>query len=559
MSLETLLQQRFAVSTADLEKARRFQADYGGRLESVLVNMGALSEEDITEALAIELGIRQITADDVYSDNMHLPSQQALERINLDFLFQRKWLPLSSNDADEWEFAAVDPLDLECNEYLQGSAQHYTVAICSSTLFRELEYRLKGQLLEQDDGAENLLSEGELERLREMASEAPTVALVNSLISRGIRKGASDLHLEPYQGMYRVRLRIDGQLHDLEYLPAKAQLPVASRLKILSGMDIAEKRRPQDGKISMKVASTELDIRVSATPLVEGESIVLRFLPKESRRFDLLGLGISADTLELIQQDLQRTTGVILLTGPTGSGKTTTLYSFLNQLNSEDVKIITLEDPVEYRLSGINQIQVNAEIGYDFASGLRSIVRQDPDIIMVGEIRDAETARIAIQSALTGHLVFSTVHTNNAPATYTRLLDLGVDEFLLNAGLVAIIAQRLVRRVCEHCAAPDPQAEAEIARYDLHSFCQQHQLPPPILKRGTGCERCAHSGYLGRIALIEYLRCDDELAALDKTGQFVPQAYQLLARRNARTLLQDGLHKVAQGLTTVEEVLREVG
>ena len=291
------------------------------------------------------------------------------------------------------------------------------------------------------------MSETEEGRLRELASEAPTVNLLNRLISRALKMRASDIHIEPSERSVLVRYRIDGVLQDAETVPLRLQLPLVSRVKILAGMDIAERRRPQDGKIELRISNTDLDIRVSALPLQEGESVVMRLLRKDAISYSFDSLDLLPDTKAAISADLARTTGVILMTGPTGSGKTTSLYTFLSHLNQPGVKIITLEDPVEYQLPGLNQVQVRPEIDFDFNAGLRSIVRQDPDVIMVGEIRDQETCRIALQAALTGHLVFSTVHTNDAASAFTRLLDLGVPEYLLNAALLSVMAQRLVRIV----------------------------------------------------------------------------------------------------------------
>jgi len=408
------------------------------------------------------------------------------------------------------------------------------------------------------DNEQEFLGDEE-ERLRELATEAPTVNLLNSLITRALRQGASDMHLEPYNGRYRARFRVDGVLHEAELISPRMQLPIITRLKILAGMDIAEKRRPQDGKIEMKIANQELDIRVSALPINDGESMVLRFLRKDNVQYDMSVIGLSADIESMIREDIKTTAGVVLLTGPTGSGKTTTLYTFLNALNNNDVKIITLEDPVEYQLEGINQVQVNSDIGFDFAAGLRSIVRQDPDIIMLGEIRDKETAQIALQSALTGHLVFSTVHTNDAASAYTRLLDLGVEEFLLNAALVSIVAQRLARKVCEHCVAPHPDADKLIEKYNLNTLAQQFQFTEINLTKGQGCSHCANTGYKGRMAITEYLHCDDEIKAMPKDADFIPKAKQHNASLQRRTLLEDGFYKAIQGLITVEEVVRVAG
>jgi general secretion pathway protein E len=372
---------------------------------------------------------------------------------------------------------------------------------------------------------------------------------------------ASDMHVEPTQRGAKVRFRIDGVLQEIETIPERLVLPVTTRLKILSQMDIAEKRRPQDGKIEMRISGIDLDIRVSALPLNDGESVVMRFLRKDAISYDMEVLGIAPDIKQMILEDIQTTSGVILLTGPTGSGKTTSLYTFLSLLNTPGVKIITLEDPVEYQLNGINQVQVQPEIGFDFAAGLRSIVRQDPDIIMLGEIRDKETASIAMQSALTGHLVFSTVHTNDAASAYTRLLDLGVEEFLLNAALVSIVAQRLVRKLCPHCAIPLNAEEQHILsdKYNLAAFCHKFNIGELNLRKPHGCEHCSQSGYRGRVAVIEYLRCDEAIRQLPKDENFIMQAKTLNSQRGARDLIADGLLKAVQGITTLDEVLRVAG
>jgi general secretion pathway protein E len=405
------------------------------------------------------------------------------------------------------------------------------------------------------------LSSSEEARLRELAAEAPIVSLLNSLITRALRDGASDMHIEPMENKCRVRFRVDGVLHAEEYIPSAMELPLITRIKILSGMDIAEKRRPQDGKIELKIAQQELDIRVSALPLNLGESVVMRFLRKDSLNYDMSHLGLAPDIQRKLDKDLQATAGVILLTGPTGSGKTTSLYTFLSALNNEQVKIITLEDPVEYQLEGINQVQVKPDIGFDFSAGLRSIVRQDPDIIMLGEIRDKETARIAMQSAITGHLVFSTVHTNDAASAYTRLLDLGVEEFLLNAALVAIVAQRLVRTLCDQCSLPlEPAAVAELTSlYPLQRISDSFNEGEVSIRQPKGCEHCGHSGYKGRKAIVEYLPCDEAIRAIPKDSHFIDKVKAYNIEQQNRTMLEDGLLKVVQGMTTIDEVMRVAG
>ncbi|WDE13263.1 GspE/PulE family protein [Thalassomonas haliotis] len=550
MQLTQLLLERFHIAAADIERAESFQKRYGGRLEQILVNMGSLPDDQIPALLSEYLEIPLLNILDW--QEVEAP---CVEAESLYLLLEHQWIPLAVSD-NNWIFACRFPLEPVINEWLLQHNVVFEVFIASESDIQALSAKFELLIAESD---ENEFSGDEDERLRELASEAPTVNLLNSLISRALRQGASDMHLEPYQGRYRARFRVDGVLHDAEALAPRMQLPIVTRLKILSGMDIAEKRRPQDGKIEMKIANQELDIRVSALPLNDGESMVLRFLRKDNVQYDMSVLGLSDDIETMIREDIRTTAGVVLLTGPTGSGKTTTLYTFLNALNNNDVKIITLEDPVEYQLEGINQVQVNSDIGFNFSAGLRSIVRQDPDIIMLGEIRDKETAQIALQSALTGHLVFSTVHTNDAASAYTRLLDLGVEEFLLNAALVSIVAQRLARKVCAQCTEPHPDSLDIIEKYQLNALAERFQVNDISLTRGKGCESCAFTGYKGRMAVTEYLRCDDEIKSMPKDSDFIPKAKKHNKTLQRRTLLEDGLYKAILGLTTVDEVVRVAG
>jgi len=550
MNIETLLTEDFAVSTVDIEKAIAYQKRANGRLEKILVNMGALSEEALPRLYSKLLQLPLVDAD-------ALQDWQApvwAEKVDLSKLVEHGWYPLQ-HQAGMWSIAVQDPLNFDVQQLLEFYQIQFELQVLDDESTSVLVGHYQNSELQTSD---NELSTDEEERLKELATEAPTVNLLNSLIGRALKAGASDMHLEPYQEKYRIRFRIDGVLQDIEMLPAKMRLPIASRLKILSGMDIAEKRKPQDGKIEMKIASEEFDIRVSALPLNDGESIVMRFLRKEAIKYDMDVLGLSGDIRELIEEDLKTTAGVILLTGPTGSGKTTSLYTFLNSINNSDVKIITLEDPVEYQLEGVNQVQVQSEIGFDFSAGLRSIVRQDPDVIMLGEIRDSETAQIAMQSALTGHLVFSTVHTNDAASAYTRLIDLGAEEFLLNAAITSVIAQRLARKLCKHCSVPHPDADKIIEKYQLKPLADQCRVEIN-LHIPNGCEHCNGSGYSGRIAIVEYLRCDDEIKMLPKDKHFPIVARETAKKRGYRNLLEDGLYKAMIGITSVDEVLRVAG
>lgn len=547
MSISEILETRFQVSTVDLEKAESYQTKFGGRLEKLLVNMGSLSEDSLPELYSLLIGVELL--EDVEQDLESYSIPEWCGELDLTFLLEKHWIP---HHKEKNRYFTCDPLDWDVNQYLLQKSMTPSVVLISKDNAEKFGNKIQLESVDEDLGELNVVEE---DRLREMASEAPTVNLLNNLISRGVKWRASDLHIEPVSGRYRVRYRVDGVLKDEGVLPSSLSLPVISRIKILSNMDIAEKRRPQDGKIETKVANVELDIRVSILPLNKGESVVLRFLRKDAISYDMASLGIADDTERKILQDLKSTAGVILLTGPTGSGKTTSLYTFLNELNDDGVKIITLEDPVEYQLQGVNQVQVNSEIGFDFAAGLRSIVRQDPDIIMLGEIRDQETARIAMQSALTGHLVFSTVHTNDAPGAYTRLVDLGVEEFLLNAAVISVIAQRLVRRICTNCCEPQTDL-SEYEHLGLDSLLSRFSVFQSSFVKPVGCEECGNTGYRGRMSILEYLPCDETIRAMSKDSHFLPEAKRHNASIGNRTLLEDGLLKAAKGSTTIDEVLR---
>jgi general secretion pathway protein E len=552
MSAFATLLLESGVSDLDLDKATAYQEKYGGRLEQILVNMGSLSSEALPDIYAKLLGCP--TLNSVQAQKWAPP--EGVDELPLDFLVPRGWIPYSVGEAGSLTLATRAPLDLEVNDWLRQRQGSFALELVSEETFGVLKSRL-GRF----DGPNVVsgLDSVEEGRLRELASEAPTVNLLNSLLARALRQGASDLHFEPQGGPARVRYRIDGVLHEVDTVPANMVLPVITRLKILAGMDIGERRRPQDGKIELRVAGEDIDIRASVLPVTDGESAVLRFLRQSALVYDMKELGLSEDIERLVLEDLAITSGVILLTGPTGSGKTTTLYTFLSRLNRPQVKIITLEDPVEYQLAGINQVQVQPAIGFDFAHGLRSIVRQDPDIIMVGEIRDRETAGVAMQSALTGHLVFSTVHTNDSPSAYTRLLDLGVEEFLLNAALRSIIGQRLARRLCPHCAAPHPKARQLLADFNLAPLAERIGVTEPKILEARGCDACGGTGYRGRVAVAEYLRCDAHIRALSKGPDFLPRARQHAFEQGWRTLLEDGFAKALRGVTTIEEVLRVAG
>jgi general secretion pathway protein E len=546
------LLSKSGVQPADLEKAQAYQQKYGGRLEQILVNMGSLSSEALPTIYSELLGFSVL---DLASAQRWDPPA-VIDDYPLDFLVSRGWVVLEVQSDEKVVFATKSPLDLEVNDWLRDRVKPFGLHVVSEEIFGVLRGRLGRYNETQLTSGLDSVEEG---RLRELATEAPTVNLLNTLLSRALRQGASDMHIEPQGGPARVRYRIDGVLHEIDTIPTTMVLPIITRLKILAGMDIGERRRPQDGKIELRVAGEDIDIRASALPVTDGESAVLRFLRKSALVYDMKELGLSEDIERWVLEDIAVTSGVVLLTGPTGSGKTTSLYTFLSRLNRPQVKIVTLEDPVEYQLAGINQVQVQPAIGFDFAHGLRSIVRQDPDIIMVGEIRDKETAGVAMQSALTGHLVFSTVHTNDTPSAYTRLLDLGVEEFLLNAALRSIIGQRLARRLCSHCATTHPESDRLITDLGLRPLAERLGINNPKLLDSVGCEHCGNTGYKGRVAVVEYLRCDEQIRAMPKGPEFIAEARRYAASRGWRTLVEDGFAKALNGVTTAAEVLRVAG
>jgi len=392
--------------------------------------------------------------------------------------------------------------------------------------------------------------EEDVGHLKDLASEAPIIKLVNLLITRAVEGRASDIHIEPYEDELRIRYRIDGVLHDIEAAPKRLQAAVISRIKIMAKLNIAERRLPQDGRIRLKVGEKEIDLRVSSIPILHGESVVMRILDKEGIVVDLDLLGFSPKTLGAFEHLIKRPNGIVLVTGPTGSGKTTTLYGALDKINSPDKKIITVEDPVEYQLKGVNQIQVKPQIGLNFASTLRHIVRQDPDVIMIGEIRDLDTAEIAIQSSLTGHLVFSTLHTNDAPSAITRLLDIGVENFLLSSTVRGILAQRLVRVICPICR------EIDLASADSQGLAAIGIDGNGPLFKGKGCEKCTYTGFYGRTGIYELLIVDDDLRKLILKSADAVQIRNAARRSGMTTLLEDGAEKVKAGITTLNEVFR---
>jgi general secretion pathway protein E len=405
---------------------------------------------------------------------------------------------------------------------------------------------------EESDSFSDLLSIQETVDLLDAKDEAPIIRLANSILSQAVRQKASDIHLEPFEEEVKVRYRLDGVLYNVLSIPQKLKAGIISRFKLMANLNIAEKRLPQDGRIRIKAAGRDVDIRVSSIPVRHGERVVLRILEQGTLLLPLSEIGFSPPDLAQINQMITLTSGIILVTGPTGAGKTTTLYAILNTINSPDKNIITIEDPVEYQLKGIGQIQVNSKISLTFASGLRSILRQDPDVILIGEIRDTETAEIAIQASLTGHLVFSTLHTNDAPSAMTRLIDMGVEPFLISTSVRAVLAQRLIRKICPDCRTPYAPSLDELSRLQIPSGA----LPGGHLFKGAGCPSCLDTGYKGRQGIYELFVLDEEIAHLVNTRQDAATIREAGRRKGMQTLLDDGRRKVLEGVTTIEEVLR---
>jgi len=450
-----------------------------------------------------------------------------------------------------------DPFDFEIIETVETlTGYNITPILGAETDIEEGLKKLLGEEEEDDLLGDDIfgdIDENNIEQLKDLASEAPVIRLVNQMISRAVEMKASDIHVEPFEKSLKIRYRVDGVLHEVENPPKNIAPAVISRIKIMSKLDIAEKRVPQDGRITLRVLGKEIDLRVSTVPTLHGESVVMRILDKGSiQLFDLGKLGFPPDTYKKYEKLITRPHGIILVTGPTGSGKTTTLYAVLNKLNSPDKKIITVEDPVEYQLEGVNQIHVNHQVGLTFASGLRTILRQDPDIILVGEIRDKETAEIAIQASLTGHLVLSTLHTNDACGAVTRLLDMGVEDYLIASTLIGVLAQRLVRVVCPKCRKQITLDEKHAVDFGFTNGSDKL----PQVYTAQGCKECGETGYIGRQAIFELLTIDDTIRSLILKKPDNPKLKAAGKAQGMKFLRDDGFEKALQGLTTPEEILR---
>ncbi len=547
-----------------LATALGIQEEKGGLLGQILVGLKAITEVDLAEALAAQLGLPFLATFEAEEIDPHV-----VTRINIQYARTHNLLPLREDD-ERLVVAMVDPFDVEARDDLQtlyGKA--VAIQVCPREKVHAGMNRVFDRLLdaekvmgsiEGEKGQEEEEVEDELGTridIIEENDEAPIIRLVNSIIRQAVKELASDIHVEPMETFLSVRFRKDGVLREVLQIPKKLQAGVTSRIKIMGNLNIAEKRLPQDGRIRKRIAGNDVDFRLSTIPTAHGERAVLRILDKTATILRLEDLGFLDDNLATFEKMILRPHGILLVTGPTGSGKTTTLYAALSRINTPDKNILTIEDPVEYQLQGIGQMHVNAKIGFTFASGLRATLRQDPDVVLVGEIRDMETAEIAVQASLTGHLVFSTLHTNDAASAFTRLIDIGVEPFLIASSVIAVMAQRLVRRVCKHCRQPYAPSEFELGELPhLRELMAQGGLDHVYRANPDGCPECRGLGYRGRSGIYELLTVTDELRSMVVRRQEANLLKKQAVKEGLRPLRDDGALKVARGVTTVEEILR---
>jgi len=580
LHLSQILIDKFGVAEEDVLEAKKGQTERAGTIGEILVEKNMITELQLLEALSVLYDLPFLS--DLPLDSL---GTNFTQQVPIQYLKKHLMVPLQQTestavaDADKDKVKGNVPGDIsdpDCIiainnpkvfQQLDDLAQiaglnNYKVVLSTKASILSainLSYDLNRdsaeelvQNMEEDDESIIINESEDTADLLDDTSDAPIIRLVNHIISQSIKGRASDIHIEPYQNSFKVRYRVDGILYDLLTPPKWIQPSLISRLKVMAKMDIAEKRLPQDGRIDIKIGDQEIDIRVSTIPTSFGERVVLRLLNKSGILYKLPELGFTGNKFDLFAKIVKSPNGIILVTGPTGSGKTTTLYAVLSSINSPDINIITIEDPVEYQLDGISQIQVNPKIDLTFAKGLRSIVRQDPDVILVGEIRDRETADIAVQSALTGHLVFSTLHTNDSASAITRLVDIGVEPFLISSSVIAVVAQRLVRILCADCKT---QHHPEIAALKSIGISPEHSDGSTFFQ-ANGCETCFHTGYRGRIGIFEIMVLEDSLKNLILKTYDSNMIKQEAVNRHMTTLRQDGIAKVLEGITTIEEVVR---
>jgi general secretion pathway protein E len=545
-----------AISDADLAKALAFQESFRGRLGAILVRLGAVSEEAVLEALSAQLDLPLITAEKMpQAPEVYIEAVRN-SGIDADWWFDQAALPWI-DDSGALNCISRDPLAPILIETVE---QSFTGRSMRWWLVRARDLDFMIDLVRRQLTSDGYDLDGDVALLRELAEEAPVVELVSNTLAQAVAEAASDIHVEPSEHDFEIRYRIDGVLQNRLTLPRSRYDAVASRIKLISGMDIAERRLPQDGRIGTRISGKELDIRVSCLPGVWGESIVMRLLMKEQKDFSLERIGMAADHLEIFSKLANEPHGIILVTGPTGSGKSTTLKATLDFIKDGKRKIITVEDPVEYNIEGVTQVQTKSDIGYTFARALRSILRQDPDVIMIGEIRDLETAQIAVQASLTGHMVFSTLHTNDALSSFTRLSDMGVEPFLVASSVRLVMAQRLVRKLCTHCRAPtEPPAAVKLRCEELKRQFPGLLPAQPKWFGPKGCRHCQSSGFRGRFGIYEMAAMTDDIAELIMRQRPANEMHQAVRQHGFRDLLEDGLIKAYRGETSVDEVIRVAG
>ncbi len=552
IALGELLVQSGKLAPEQLSKILDLQAEKGGLLGPLLVQLGFIAERDLAESLAEATGWPLAGKEDYLE-----PADEDIP-VSVDFLRQHYAVPLQLHD-EAAEVVLADPGDGFVVEALQlalGRPVSARIGLMSD-IQAALSRRFPGVAEIEPQAEQARATAGneaeEIAHLRDMASEAPVIRRVNELISRALELHASDIHIEPFEHEVLVRYRIDGALRPVPLPRGVSPAAIVSRIKVMANLNIAERRLPQDGRIKVRVEGREVDMRISTVPTLHGESVVLRLLDRGDVKLDFAALGFEGETLRRFEKMLARPHGIVLVTGPTGSGKTTTLYAALSVLNTPDKKILTVEDPVEYQLEGINQIPVRPQINLNFANALRAILRQDPDIIMIGEMRDIETARIAVQAALTGHKVFSTLHTNDAASSITRMQDMQVDDYLLTSTIDGVLAQRLVRCLCGQCRTPYTPPAAVIRELGLDRFTDD---PAPTLYHATGCPACDGSGYRGRTTILELMVMSEALRRAVITRQDADELRRVAQQEGMTDMRSDGLRKVVAGLTTIEEVER---
>lgn len=531
-----------------LQEALKSQKQLGKKLGEILVEQHILTEQDIIQAIEEQTGIQKIDLNEIIFDKRAIKtvSQNLCEKYGL-VPFELAVDKIKVAMADPLNIFAIDDISiataLEVEVYIAPKSDiHKFIKI----IYTSEEVSKAAQALTQES-LQNRLVTADIEDLEDVKN-APVVKMVDFLFRNSIEMRASDIHIEPFEQEIRIRYRIDGDLRLINTLGIESLAPLVTRIKIMAGLNIAEKRTPQDGRIVMRVGGYDLDLRVSVLPVVSGEKIVIRILNRSSYEFGRDRLGISAHNIEKLERILRNPHGIVLVTGPTGSGKSTTLYTLLSDLNSEKVNIVTVEDPVEYTLTGINQVNVNTKSGVTFASGLRSILRQDPDIVMIGEIRDEETAQIATRAAITGHLVLSTLHTNDAPATITRLIDMGVEPYLVASSITGVIAQRLVKKICPHCKMPYEASELE-----KHFLCVDINQPLTLYK-GVGCGHCQQTGYIGRTGIYEVMEITKEHREAISKNEGLSTIRQLSEKQGMTLLADECRDLVLNGITTIEEL-----